>query len=198
MNRETTVEVLHGQKNSDSLAVPGGAGLLARVPEKTQASLLRMFTDPYLLEKQERAELVQGLRDCVAKHPDVSELRVLFGMALCVDFQVEDAVEEFREGVRLAPDSFLAQLKMGELCMRLRICEKAEEHTRQAALLAQNMVQSEMARKQAAAIRSLVHNGIQRGGPGYKGPMSLFSRLRRLWTRTQCETEVLAPAGDAR
>ena len=109
--------------------------------------------------KEERAELVQGLRECVAAHPDVSELRVLFGMALCVDFQVPDAIEELREGVRLAPDSFIAQLKMGELWMRLRVIEKAEEHTRQAALLAQNMAQSELARRQAATIRTYCRTG---------------------------------------
>ena len=74
--------------------------------------------------KTERAELVQGLRECVAAHPDVSELRVLFGMALCVDFKVQEAIEELREGVRLAPDSFIAQLKMGELWMRLRVMRK--------------------------------------------------------------------------
>ena len=89
-----------------------------------------MFADPYLLEKDERAELVQGLRECVAAHPKVSELRVLFGMALCVNFEVQDAIEELREGVRLAPESFIAHLKMGELWMRLRVCEKAEDiHT---------------------------------------------------------------------
>ena len=60
----------------------------------------------------------------------------------------------FAKGVRLAPDSFIAQLKMGELWMRLRVIEKAEEHTRQAALLAQNMAQSELARRQAATIRT--------------------------------------------
>ena len=89
----------------------------------------------------------------MAAYPTVSELRVLFGMALCVDFKVQDAIEELKEGVRLAPDSFIAQLKMGELWMRLRVIEKAEEHTRQAALLAQNMAQSELARRQAATIR---------------------------------------------
>jgi len=34
-------------------------------------------------------------------------------MALCVNLEVQEAMEELREGVRLAPDSFIAQLKMG-------------------------------------------------------------------------------------
>ena len=146
--------------------------VLARIPAKTQGSLLRMFADPHLLEKEERAELVQGLRECVLAHPEVSELRVLYGMALCVDFKVQDAIEELREGVRLAPDSFIAQLKMGELWMRLRVIEKAEEHTHQAALLARNMMQSELARRQAATIRTLMHNGIKRGVYQLQGPVA--------------------------
>jgi tetratricopeptide (TPR) repeat protein len=166
--------------------------VLARIPVKTQGSLLRMFADPHLLKKEERTGLVQGLRECVLANPDLSELRVLYGMALCVDFKVEDAIEELREGVRLAPDSFIAHLKMGELWMRLRVIEKAEEHTHQAALLARNMVQSELARHQAANIRTLMQNGIKRDGPSYKGPWHLVTSLRKLWKRDRAEGEALA------
>ena len=174
-------------QNAEALVANASSPVLARIPVKTQGSLSRMFADPYLLEKHERAELVHGLRECVRAHPEVSELRVLYGMALCVDFKVENAIEELREGVRLAPDSFIAHLKMGELWMRLRVTEKAEEHTHQAALLARNMMQSELARRQAATIRTLVHNGIKRDGPSYRGPWHLVSLLRRLWTRDQGE-----------
>src|SRR5713226_4912533 len=186
------VQMTSNVQNTDALAANASSPVLARIPAKTQVSLLRMFADPYLLEKQERAELVHGLRECVRAHPEVSELRVLYGMALCVDFKVENAIEELREGVRLAPDSFIAHLKMGELWMRLRVIEKAEEHTHQAALLARNMMQSELARRQAATIRTLVHNGIKRDGPSYRGPWHLVSLLRRLWTRDRAETESLA------
>jgi len=181
-------------QNTDMLAANASSPVLARIPVKTQGSLLRMFADPHLLEKQERAELVQGLRECVRANPEVSELRVLYGMALCVDFKVQDAIEELSEGVRLAPDSFIANLKMGELWMRLRVIEKAEEHTHQAALLARNMMQSELARRQAATLRTLVHNGIKRDGPAYKGPWFLVTSLRKLWKRDRAEGEALAPA----
>jgi hypothetical protein len=107
---------------------------------------------------------------------------------------VQDAIEELREGVRLAPDSFIAHLKMGELWMRLRVTEKAEEHTHQAALLARNMMQSELARRQAATLRTLVHNGIKRDGPSYKGPWHLVTVLRKLWKRDRAEGDALAPA----
>jgi cytochrome c-type biogenesis protein CcmH/NrfG len=190
MNPET--ELTTNLQHTDALAAAASSPVLARIPVRTQGSLLRMFADPHLLKKEERAELVQGLRECVRAHPEVSELRVLFGMALCVDFKVQDAIEELREGVRLAPDSFIAQLKMGELWMRLRVIEKAEEHTRQAGLLARNMMQSELARRQAATIRTLLQNGVKRDGPAYRGPWHVVTAFRKLWKRDRAEGEALA------
>src|SRR5947209_6176557 len=96
----------------------------------TQASrrlLLRMFADPHLLEPEERRDLVGQLRQAVAEYPEIAELRVLLGMALCVNLEVQPAIEELRTAVRFAPQSFIAHLKMGELWMRLRVVDKAEE-----------------------------------------------------------------------
>jgi len=169
---------------------------LVPVPAKARGLLLRMFADPYVLEQRERDELVGQLRESVDAHPEVAELRVLLGMALCVNLDVQEAIEELREGVKLAPDSFIAQLKMGELWMRLRVCRRAEEHTRRAALLAQNLVQAELARKQAAAIRAMLRQGIERGG--YRSPLAFFHRLRRLWRRGQEEDVAFAEAQAAR
>jgi hypothetical protein len=163
-----------------SLRLPSGS--LVAVPEKTKGLLVRMFADPYLIEKSERADLAAQLRQCVAANPQVSELRVLLGMALCVNFEVPDAIEELREGVRLDPDSYIANLKMGELWMRLRVMDKAEFHTQRAGHLASNMAQSELARRQAASIRTMKHNGIERGG--FKTPFSAIARVvRRFWKR---------------
>lgn len=187
-------ELMRRNENLSSLAAPGISAVLSHIAPRAQDLLGRMFADAYLLTKEDRAALVQGLRDCVAAYPTVSELRVLYGMALCVDYKVQDAMEELKEAVRLAPDSFIAQLKMGELWMRLRVCEKAEEHTRLAALLAQNMAQSELARRQAATIRTYVHNGIKRGVFSYKGPWHIVSLVRKLWTRNQPESEAMATA----
>ncbi|TMA18196.1 MAG: hypothetical protein E6J85_15295 [Deltaproteobacteria bacterium] len=119
-------------------------------------------------------------------HPAVADLRVLYGMALCVNLDVQEAIDELREGVRLAPDSFIAQLKLGELWMRLRVCRKAEKHTREAALLSRNPAQAELARRQAAAIRNLLLHGVERGG--YRSPLSVFGRLRRLFRDRRAET----------
>jgi len=164
---------------------------LASVPVKTQDGLLQMFANPYLLEKHEKASLVEQLRGCVAQNPEVSELRVLLGMALCVNLEAQAAMEELGEAVSLAPSSFIAHLKMGELLMRLRVCEKAADHTRQAALLAQNLAQSELARRQAATLRTMMREGIERGG--YQSPFAWFGRLRRLWARNR-DDEALATA----
>jgi len=164
---------------------------IASVPAKTQQVLRRMFADPRLLEKQDCANLVAELRECVVQHPNVSELRVLLGMALCVNLDAQAAMEELGEAVALAPDSFIAHLKAGELWMRLRVMNKAEDHTRQAAILAQNLAQSELARRQAATIRTMRREGIERDG--YRTPWLSFGRLRRLWTRKR-HSEELATA----
>jgi tetratricopeptide (TPR) repeat protein len=166
---------------------------IASIPRETQNLLGQMFSDPYLLEKDERTGLVNQLRDHVTQHPNVAGLRVLLGMALCVNLEAQAAIEELREAVRLAPDSYIAQLKLGELWMRLRVIDKAEEHTRLAALLAQSLVQSELARRQAASIRGMKRAGIERGA--YALPLRVVPALRRLWTRRRGEPSVVLDIG---
>ena len=144
---------------------------------RSSKQLQRMFRDPRALEPQERMDLIAQLRESVGLAPHVPEIRVLLGMALCVDLQAQEALEELRESVRLAPDCFIAQLKFGELLMRLRICDQAAEHTQRAVQLAANDVQAEMARKQAATIRTMLREGIERGG--YESVLPKFLRFRR-------------------
>lgn len=163
---------------------------LASVPAPAQKTLLRMFADPRVLAKEDVAALVEQLGDCVERNPENSDLRVVYGMALCVNLEAQEAMEELGEAVRLDPQSYIAHLKMGELWMRLRVMPKAEYHTHQAAMLAQNLAQSEMARRQAAAIRTMLQHGIERGGYSYHTWFS-FSRLRRLFARRR--REELAP-----
>jgi hypothetical protein len=163
---------------------------LAFVPPSAQQNLLRMFADPRVLSKEEIAGLVEQLGDCVDQNPEVCDLRVIYGMALCVNLDAQEAMVELGEAVRLNPDSYIAHLKAGELWMRLRVMPKAEHHTHQAAMLAQNLAQSDLARRQAATIRTMMQHGIERGGYGYKTWLS-FSRLRRLFTRRRHEE--LAP-----
>ncbi len=187
-NTPDTEIVFSNEPSTGALSVPVSASALAAIPAKAQGLLLRMFANPYLLEKDERAELVAQLRECVAQHQQVSELRVLFGMALCVNLEIHPAMEELGEAVALDPNSFIAHLKMGELWMRLRVMNKAENHTHRAATLAQNLPQSELARRQAATIRAMKQGGIERGG--YQGPWGWVSRLRRRWKRKRSESKV--------
>lgn len=181
--------ILEHAEDTTALSAPGSSLALASISQEARGLLLRMFSDPYLLEKEERANLVQALRKCVVHFPEVSELRVLLGMALCVNFDAQSAIEELRESVRLDPNSFIAQLKLGELWMRLRVIDKAEEHTRTAGLLARNLPQSDLARRQAASLRTMKREGIERGGFGT--PLQkLVSSFRKLWLRRRDETSV--------
>lgn len=159
-------ETMLMQTDSAPLALPDVLGA------ETTVTLERMFRNPNVLEPEERKDLIAQLRSATALAPHVPEVRVLLGMALCVDLQVHDALEELREATRQAPDSFIARLKFGELLMRLRICRQAEEETHKAAQLAINPAQSELARRQAATIRTMLREGIERGGYG-----GVFKRL---------------------
>ena len=151
------------------------------LPESTSQQLTRMFRDPYILEKDERVELIKQLREAVALEPTIPELRVVLGMALCTNFEAQSALEELRVAASMAPDNFLSRLKFGELLMRLRICRQAAEETHAAAKLASNPIQSELARKQAAVLRTMMREGIERGSKGkvvagFDWLFSLFSR----------------------
>ena len=191
MNNENSDLALHRAQTKHVLSARVSSLALASITPQTQGLLLRMFADPYLLEKQDKITLIEQLRECVSRYPQVSELRVLLGMALCVNLDVHPAIDELKESVKLAPNSFIAQLKLGELWMRLRVMDKAEEHTRLAALLAQNLAQADLARKQATTIRTMKREGIERGG--YKLPFSTpLSFLRRLLTRQR--SQAIVPA----
>jgi hypothetical protein len=146
----------------------------AIVDQAASGQLRRMFRDPRVLEAPERKNLIAQLESAVERAPHVPEVRVLYGMALCVDLQAQEAMEQLRTAVQQAPDCFIARLKYGELLMRMRVCDKAAEETHQAAVLASNTAQSELARRQAATIRTMLREGVERGG--YQ---SVFARLFR-------------------
>lgn len=191
MNHELTEAVLNTTQTTSALSARVSSLTLSSLTPQTQTLLLRMFADPYVLEKEDKATLVAQLRECVQKYPKVSELRVLLGMVLCVSLDIHPAIEELKESVKLAPNSFIAQLKLGELWMRLRVIDKAEEHTRLASLLAQNLAQADLARKQAGTIRTMKREGIERGG--YKLPFTTpLTHLKRLLTRQR--SQAIVPA----
>lgn len=170
----------------DSHLIPSKSGALAwpSVLQGSSADLLeRMFRDPRVLEPTECRDLIAQLRSAVELQPNVPELRVLLGMALCVDLQPQEALEQLRDATEQAPDCFIARLKFGELLMRLRICDQAAEQTKIAAQLASNAYQSDLARKQAATIRTMMREGIERGG--YTNFLSRLIPFRRKSARTE-------------
>jgi hypothetical protein len=156
------------------------SGLLAA---ETSNQLQRMFRDPRVLEPHERGNLIVQLKNAVELAPEMTELRVLLGMALSVDLQAHEAMEQLRQAVEQSPGCFIARLKYGELLMRLRICQRASEETHQASLFAVNAAQSELARRQAATIRTMLREGIERGGHG-----GLLSRVFRIGRRSKKQT----------
>jgi hypothetical protein len=175
MEKHPAAEVVIGDGLFLAEPLSSTPALSGAVSASVQTLMTRMFRDPYVLDKKERTELVEELTYLVAARPDLPELRVLLGMTLCVDHNPQAALEVLRTAATMAPDSFLAQLKFGELLMRLRICDQAAEHTHQAALLAENAVQSELARRQAATIRAMRQAGVERGG--YNGILSRVAGL---------------------
>ena len=189
------MKLLHDSAQADTEKLiltppsPSHLGLPAVLGQDASNQLQRMFRDPRVLQPGERKDLIARLSEAVELAPQVPEIRVILGMALCVDLQAQEAMEQMREAVKQAPDSFIARLKFGELLMRLRICDQAAEHTQKAAELASNDVQSDLARRQAATIRTMLREGIERGG--FKGLRArLVPRSRK--SRQQDSRPVLA------
>ena len=73
---------------------------------ETSGLLLRMFRDPRVLEPNERGDLIAHLRTAVDLEPRIPEIRVLLGMALSVDLQAQEALEQLREATRPGPRLF--------------------------------------------------------------------------------------------
>jgi|GEM_PF-1058674 len=189
----TTLSTLTPAKGRQEALIPAQSEALSfppSIPEPACAHLMRMFRDPNMLERSERAVLVAQLKEAVALEPYACELRVLLGMALCVNYDGQAALEELREACRLEPDSFIAQLKFGELLMRLRVCDQAAAHTQLAAELAVTPLQSELTRRQAATIRILQREGIERGS--YGRLRSVFRNARGWFGRNTAEKNVIA------
>ena len=75
--------------------------------------------------------------------------------------------------------------------MRLRVCSQGRWTTPiTPRKLAENLAQSELARRQAATLRTMMREGIDRNG--YRTPWLSLGRLKRLWTRNRDEAEALA------
>src|SRR5947209_3283923 len=85
MNHENSEILRSDAQTQTALSSRVSSLALSSITPQTQTLLLRMFADPYILEKDDKTALVAQLRECVERFPKVSELRVLLGMALCVN-----------------------------------------------------------------------------------------------------------------
>lgn len=159
-----TPMTLQNSENAFANVPASSLALQQALGPKSTETLQRMFRDPRVLEAGERADLIASLSSAVEMMPRVPEIRVMLGMALCGELRAQEAMTHLRTAVEQNPDCYIAQLKLGELLMRLRICDQAAEHTHRAAVLAANDVQSELARRQAATLRQMQREGIERGG----------------------------------
>ena len=155
---------LHEPENASANMPEASLALQQALGPKSTRTLQRMFRDPRVLDSAERLDLIASLSNAVELMPRVPEIRVMLGMALCGELRAQEAMTHLRTAVEQNPDCYIAQLKLGELLMRLRICDQAAEHTHRAAVLAANDIQSELARRQAATIRQMQREGIERGG----------------------------------
>jgi len=97
---------------------------------------------------------------CLAE-PRSADLRTCLGMAYAMNYEVDKSMDSLEEAVALAPTSFWPQLKYAELHYRLRILNKAEEHTLKALNLASNSWQLSIARKQLQEIRTLKQSCVR-------------------------------------
>jgi len=82
-------------------------------------------------------------------------------MAYAVNYDIYKSMDALEEARTIDPENFWAQLKFAELHYRLRVLNRAEEETRQAAELATNPYQLMLARKQLKEIRELKHSCIR-------------------------------------
>ena len=130
MNNTAENNIVPANQNStEALAAPATPAPLSLVgvPAAAQGLLLRMFADPRVLAKAEKAELVDQLRECVALHPKVSDLRVVYGMALSVNLDAQDAMEELGEAVALEPEQFHRSFEDGRAVDATCVCAEGRE-----------------------------------------------------------------------
>ena len=97
---------------------------------------------------------------CLAE-PRSADLRTCLGVAYAMNYEVDKSMDSLEAAVALDPGSFWPQLKYAELHYRLRVLNKAEEHTLKALNLASNSWQLSIARKQLQEIRTLKQSCVR-------------------------------------
>jgi hypothetical protein len=115
------------------------------------------WRDPHTVPSAELSENIETLELACLAEPRSADLRTCLGVAYAMNYEVDKSMDSLEVAVALAPDSFWPQLKYAELHYRLRVLNRAEEHTLRALALASNGWQLSIARKQLQEIRTLKH-----------------------------------------
>jgi hypothetical protein len=134
-----------------NLPVSVTGGLLALMP----------WRDPHTVSPAELSANIETLKLACLAEPHSADLRTCLGVAYAMNYEVDKSMDSLEEAVALAPSSFWPQLKYAELHYRLRVLNKAEEHTLKALSLASTGWQVSVARKQLQEIRTLKHSCVR-------------------------------------
>ena len=122
---------------------------------------LMPWRDPHTVPPEQLAASIEALKLACLADPRSADLRTCLGVAYAMNCDVDHSMESLEEAVALAPGSFWPQVKYAELHYRLRMLNKAEEHTLAALNLAANSWQLSIARKQLQEIRALKHTSVR-------------------------------------
>jgi hypothetical protein len=103
----------------------------------------------------ELKEYIQALEAACLDQPQSADLRTCLGLAHAVNLDVYKSMDALEDAIRIEPTHFWAQLKYGELQLRLRALVAAERETAKAVHLARNAWQLAVARQQLRTIRAM-------------------------------------------
>jgi hypothetical protein len=109
----------------------------------------------------ELRDYIKALEAACLERPGSADLRTCLGLAHAVNLDVYKSMDALEEAIRIEPTHFWAQLKYGELQLRLRALVAAERETAKAVHLAGNAWQLAVARRQLQTIRSLARHSTR-------------------------------------
>lgn len=129
--------------------------LAAPVAAQLQRIPVVPWRDPQTVSPEELAGHIARLEQACLERPDSADLKTCLGMAYAMNYDVHKSMDVLEAACQADPDHFWAQLKYGELHMRLRALLKAERETLKAVDLAANPWELSVARKQLQQIRKM-------------------------------------------
>ena len=135
---------------------------LAAVVEPRQPSLPQLpWRDPHSVPPQELTAYIQRLEQACLEQPQSADLRTCLGMAYAMNYDVYKSMDALEQARAIDGTNFWAQMKFAELHYRLRTLRVAEDETRKAIELAENMWKLGVARRQMQEIRRLTREGTR-------------------------------------